>query len=97
MNKYKIKNSKEFSRFSKEIEAFKYNGNLNEENMPDWFTKAVEDGTVIHFGKVNNKDKLFIFPHGIIVEDGHYIAKKLGGNIGALTEEMLNEYYDKID
>jgi len=97
MSKYRIKSSKEFSKFSKEIEVFKYNGNFNEENVPDWFVEAIKNGTVVHFDKVDNKDKLFIFPHGAIVEDGYYIAKKINSGIGVLTKEMLNEYYDKVD
>lgn len=97
MNKYKLKSSKEDSRFSKEIEAFRFNGDINEDDMPDWFTKAVENGTIVHFGKVDDKDRLFVFPTGVIVEDGYYIAKKQSGNIGALTEEMIKEYYDRIN
>ena len=94
MRKYKLKSSKASSKFSKEIEAFRYNGNFNETNVPDWFVEAIVNGTVACWDKVDSKDKLFIRPHGVVAEDGHYIVRKLSGNIAACTEEMLHEYYD---
>lgn len=97
MKKYKLKISKESSGFSKEIEAFRYNGNFNEVNVPDWFVEAIANGTVVCWDKVDGKDKLFIRPHGAVAEDGKYIVRKLSGNLGACTEEMLNEHYDVVE
>ena len=94
MRKYKLKSSKASSKFSKEIEAFRYNGNFNETNVPDWFVEAIINETVVCWDKVDSKDKLFIRPYGVVAEDGHYIVRKLSGNIAACTEEMLHEYYD---
>lgn len=97
MKKYKLKISKESSGFSKEIEAFRYNGNFNEANVPDWFVEAIANGTVVCWDKVDGKDKIFIRPHGAVAEDGNYIVRKLSGNLAACTEEMLNEHYDVVE
>ena len=97
-----IKNEKDFEQFnSKEIEVFKYNGVFDASFLntaPDWFTEAIENETVLYFGKYNNKDRLFIRPYGVIVEDGYYIVRKLSsGKIAACSEDFLNEYYDKVE
>lgn len=96
-----IKNEKDFEQFnSKEIEVFKYNGVFDVDflnNAPDWFTEAIENETILYFGKCNNKDRLLIRPYMLIVEDGYYIVRKLSSKkIAACTEEFLNEYFDKV-
>lgn len=94
VKKYKLKNSKEYSGFSKEIEAFKYNGDFSDTNIPDWFVEAIRSEAVSFYRTINNKDELFIRRSGVVIKDGYYIIRKLSGNIAACTEEMLYKYYN---
>ena len=98
MNRYILKESKESSGFCKEIEVFRYNGNFNDTNVPDWFIVAKSNGIIKCWDKVDGKDKLMVLPYGANVEDGDYIARKIhSGGIGALSKKMLDEYYDIVD
>lgn len=94
MGKYRLKKSKETSGFSKEIEAFRYNGNFNSQGVPDWFVKAIKDKTVEFYRNVNGKDELFISKYGVVVRPGDYVVQKLSGNIAACSTEMFYEHYD---
>lgn len=98
MNRYILKESKESSGFCKEIEAFRYNGNFNDTNVPDWFITAKLNGVVKCWDRVDGKDKVMVLPYGANAEDGDYIVRKLHNDgIAALTEIMLCEYYDIVD
>ena len=79
MNRYILKKSKESSGFCKEIEAFRYNGNFNDTNVPDWFIVAKSNEVVRCWNKVDGKDKLMVFPYGANVEDGDYIVRQTNG------------------
>lgn len=94
MEKYKLKKSKESSGFSKEVEAFRYNGNFNCQDVPDWFAKAIQDKAVTFYRNVDGKDELFISKYGVVVRPGYYIVRKLSGNIAACSTEMFYEHYD---
>lgn len=98
MNRYILKESKESSGFCKEIEAFRYSGNFNDANVPDWFIAAKTNEVVKCWDKVDGKDKLMVFPYGATVEEGDYIVRKIhSGRIAALSKKMLYEYYDIVD
>lgn len=94
MEKYKLKKSKESSGFSKEVEAFRYNGNFNSQDVPDWFAEAIKDKVITFYRNVDGKDELFISKYGVVVRPGNYVVRKLSGNVAACSAEMFHEHYD---
>lgn len=94
--KYRKKASKS------EIEAFQWFGNVMQQEDPEWIIEAIDNGVIKH-DFIDNEDecipilKLYTINGTKIIFQSDYIIKDEYGDIYSKTQEIFEEFYEKVD
>lgn len=81
------------------IEAFKWTGDINQTEDPEWINKAIEKG-LVWFNDVGTKDvtmEIKTLEGNHIANRGDYIIKGIAGELYPCKSDIFKATYERIE